>query len=102
MAIRLADLQKETRKIEVTVGGETLTVEYRVNVVTPAFLNSNPGVVEQLETALVSWDLLGEKGDEPLPITTDVLQTIPVSVLSLILEKITDDIRGPGSDEKKG
>ncbi len=102
MAIRLADLQKETRAIEVEISGERLTVEYRVNVVTPAFLNSNPGLVEQLEAALVNWDLLGEKDDQPLPITKEVLQMIPVTVLSRILEEITDDIRGPGKDEKKG
>lgn len=106
MAIRLKDLKSKTREIPVEYQEETLAVVYRVNVVTPVFLQEMDGTddkemtAKQLEAVVERWDLLDEKG-KPLRPTMELLMSLPLTFLVAVLNAIVSDMRGPGDEEKK-
>lgn len=106
MPISIAQMMKKTRKIEVDFQGDTFGVVYRVNAVTSDLLKKLDGVawheslVEQVEAAVESWEVLDEKG-KAKAVTTAFLQTLPTDFLSCVLTAITKDMQAPGADEKK-
>lgn len=99
MAIKLSDLQKATRKITIDFQGGSLEVEYRLNVITPAFLNAKLTLPDQLKQAVVRWDLTDDQGQE-LSVTEELLNTLPVELQAKINTAIADDMR-VASDEQK-
>ncbi len=99
MAIKLSDLQKKTRGIEIGFQGGTLKIEYRLNVVTPAFLRSKLGLSEQLEQTIESWDLMDDDG-QPLPVSLEVLDGLPTQLQVELIRAITDDMRVASEDAK--
>jgi hypothetical protein len=100
MGMKLADLRSKTASVKVEFGDDTLTVNYRPNAITPnaklmifrgmdggatqaerenAFDDFATGMAEIIE----SWDLLGEDG-KPLPVTKDLLLSLPDALLGAI------------------
>ena len=99
MAIKLSDLHKATRKISITFQGETLEVEYRLNVITPAFLRAELKLHEQLEKAVVRWDLVDDAGNE-IPVSLEVLDQLPTQLQVEMITAITEDMRVASEDAK--
>jgi hypothetical protein len=98
MPIKLSDLQKRTRTIEVEYQGDVVNVTYLVNVITPAFLSEQPDAVVQIGAAVTAWDVLDDAGKPISP--TEIANQLPLGFLSAVLEALTGDMRG--ALEKKG
>lgn len=94
MPISLAELQSNLRTLVIDYDGEKVQVVYRPGILTPATNDdfAKQSVVEQLETLLVSWDVLDDKG-KPLPVTTDLLNQLPGRFLAHIAAEISGDMR---------
>lgn len=99
MAIKLSDLQKKTRKIDIKFQDGDLEIEYRLNVITPTFLRSKMELSEQLNQALVRWDLLDDNG-EPIPVSAEVLDNLPTQLQFELIRAITEDMRVASEDAK--
>jgi hypothetical protein len=105
--IRLGDLEKKEREITVMFQGEELNVTYRPNAVTPAFIDSLKGLppresnVKQLIGIVKRWDLVDEDKNM-LALDEESVRLVPMLFLEAVLEGITDDLRSPGKEEKKG
>jgi hypothetical protein len=105
--IHIEDLKKETRKIEIQHGEDTLHVEYRLNAANPLFLrelktieDTDENLTRQLQELVVHWDLLDENGQEVTP-TVELIASIRREFWQEIIGQIVLDMRGP-ADEKKG
>jgi hypothetical protein len=98
MGIRLADLQKRTRKITVVFQDEPVTVEYLVNVITPAFVAEKTDMVAQIKEAVVAWDVLDEDG-KPIP-PAEIADHLPLAFLGVVMEAIVADMRGVLGEKK--
>lgn len=112
MPIRLEDLAKTTKRVTFEYDGEPVTVEYRLNAVTPqqgelierltsmfggaVTLSEENKVNEQLIDVLnwlvVSWDVLDDKG-KPLPVTKTWLRKLPSAFLYTLFGEILADLR---------
>lgn len=94
MPIGLAELQSNTRTLSVDYDGETVTIVYRPGVLTPATSDEfgKQATVEQLETMLVSWDVLDEKG-KALPVSRELLDALPARFLAHLSGAILGDMR---------
>lgn len=99
MAIKLSDLQKATRKISLNFQGETLEVEYRLNVITPAFLRAELKLHEQLEKAVARWDLVDDNGNE-IPVSLEVMDHLPTQLQAEMIAAITEDMRVASEEAK--
>jgi hypothetical protein len=97
--MKLSELQKKTRNIEVEYQGETVAITYLVNVVTPGFLSDEPDLVEQVKRAVVEWDVLNDDGEKLPP--KEVAGEMPLAFLKLVLEAVIDDMRVE-TGQKKG
>jgi hypothetical protein len=100
MTIKLSDIQNKTRTIEVAFQGGTLEIDYRLNVITPAFLRSNLPLHEQLGQTITHWGLTDDDGKE-LPVSAEVLDALSVQFQSEVMKAITADMRAASEDEKK-
>lgn len=106
--MRLTDLIAKTRKIAIEFCDETAEVEYRVNVVTAAFLreirqmDEIESVQRQVAQAVVRWDVQDDEGKE-IPCTVEAIEAnaIPLQFLSFVLSAIGDDMRIWRQEEKK-
>ncbi len=94
MPISLSDLQNNTRVLTLEYDGESVTIVYRPGVITPANSDdfNRQAVVEQLEGLLVSWDIVDDKG-KPLPVTKELLDTLPARFLAHLSGAIVGDLR---------
>lgn len=107
MPIKLQEMLQRTRVFEMTFQGENLKVEYRINVVTPAFLaqvdklSTRESLIMQIETVVERWELLDENGKELQP-TRELLEKLPTDFLAEVLNAIVADMGTPGAEEKKG
>ncbi len=99
MSVKLIDLQKRTKTVQVEYQGDVIYVEYRVNVVTPAFVSSELSPVEQITQVVADWDVLDDM-DQHIP-PAEVADKLPVGFLSRVMEAIVADMR-VGDAEKKG
>ena len=101
MAIKLADLTKETRTATFEYDGETCTIEYRPAAFTAKMQISAMGMTllgregsDDIEKArhiletlgdyteartqlIASWDILDENG-QALPVTVEIMQALPL------------------------
>lgn len=91
MGIRLRDLESNTRQVTVEYLGETITVEYFVNIVTPQFLDDAGNLPEQIKKVVKTWDIVDEAGN-PIP-PVEIAERLPVALLARILEAVTGDMR---------
>lgn len=89
--MKLSEIKNKTRKVEVSFQGESIEIEFRANVVTPAFLSDKPDVQEQLRRAVVHWNIIDDNGKE-VPVK-DAVDSLPVDLLALMINAITEDIR---------
>lgn len=93
--MRLADLQKNERKLEVEFAGETLHITYRPAEVTPAFWDefseAKKPAVWALSKVGVSWDLLDDNA-QPLALTEQELIKLPTPFLRTVLQAILEDV----------
>lgn len=96
--MKLSELQKKVRTVEVAYQDETLHVDYLANAVTPAFIAEKPDLYDQLLRVVTAWDVLDENGN-PLP-PADIIQQMPVQLLDLIMQAIVADMR-VGAAQKK-
>lgn len=106
--MKLTKLVEKTRKIKVLFLGETAEVEYRMAAVTPKFmdeikdLNTIDSIIHQVAMTVVNWDLTDEQ-DMVIPPTVEGIRkfNVPISFLSHVLTRITEDMSGWSEDEKK-
>lgn len=91
MGVRLSDLNKRTRKIQVQYQGDVVNVEYRINVVTPAFIASETSPVEQIKEMVVDWDILDDQGNHIPP--AEIADQLPIPFLNKVIETIVEDMR---------
>lgn len=114
MAIKLADLKKNTRTFTLAVGDEELHVEYVPAGVTPEVLSmlqrsvsDDAGLganmlVEIIGSMLVRWDLLDDDGQEIKP-DPGFLGRLPIQFLSQVVMGIVEDMRpNPSSAADSG
>lgn len=100
MGMKLTDLRNKTASVAVEFEGDTLTVNYRPNALTPqaklmVFRGQDGGKTQAerersandfaagLASIIESWDLLGDDG-KPLPVTTELLLALPDALLAAI------------------
>jgi hypothetical protein len=106
--MKLTDLTRKTRKIEVSYLGEAANIEYKVAAVTPTFLaelkglDSVSSIIHQISRVVIVWDVVDEN-DMMIPLTEKSIRDrdIPVGFLSEILTAITADMASWGKPEKK-
>lgn len=101
MAIKLSDLKKDIRAVEIPVGGEMLRVEYHPNAYTPELEEKAQAAMKDsrshdlfyamLPPVLHSWDLEQDDGT-PLPIDVSGVKQVPIVILTSIMMAITDDL----------
>lgn len=94
MSIKLAALAGRTDSTDVHFQGETCTIEYRPNWMTPErqaemtaaqdAQQTTDGFLDLVTGLIVSWDVLDDAG-EPLPVTADVARTLPFSFLTAVV-----------------
>lgn len=108
MPIKLTDLKNRTRKIQVEFQGETLEVEYRINVVTPEFLhrldtlakeNITDNLPYQICEAVERWDLVDDDGEELAP-TMELLRSLSTEFLTTVIRAIQNDMEVDAAQKK--
>lgn len=94
MPITLTDLQGNTRTLTVEYDGDTVTIVYRPGAITPSSSQdfSRQTTADQLLELLVSWDVLDDKG-KALPVSKDLLDTLPARFLAHLVSAIVGDLR---------
>jgi hypothetical protein len=106
MGIKFQEMMRRTRKITVEFQGESLEVEYRINVVTPLFLkqigeqDERESLITQTTAAVERWELLDGEGKE-LPPDKEQASKLPTKFLQAVIQGIAADLRAPGDAEKK-
>ena len=53
------------------------------------------GIIEQVVTLVKSWDVLGDDG-EPLPVTVEVAQKLPLMFLAAIVREVVESVAAQG------
>jgi hypothetical protein len=94
MPVSLSELQSNVRSIVVEYDNDKVAITYKPAMLTAASSAefTKQGVVAQLETLLVSWDVLDEKG-KALPVSTELLNQMPGRFLTHLVNAINEDMR---------
>jgi hypothetical protein len=96
MALTLKQLVEEVGQCDVTFAGETMQVEYRAGVLTPAMVedigapDTAQALGECLEEIVISWELLDGEGKMIEP-TVANLVNLPMKFLNHVLMAILQD-----------
>ena len=102
MGVRVSDLQKGTRSIEVEYMGETFGIVYRPGAATAETaiamqeqMDGEEGsvpvaLVDSIVRMVVSWELEDDE-DNQIGVTEDVTKRLPLALLNAILTAIADD-----------
>ena len=105
--MKLSDLKRKTKIIQVKIDDECADVEYRVHAITPELLNElqtlgdMDGIMRQVEAVVASWDVLDDNGEKIPPSREAILKYgIPLGFLTAVLRAVTDDLQ-QDSDSKK-
>lgn len=106
MAIRLSDIQKRTRTITVRFQEEDCLVTYRINALTPAFMdalmekrNLRDVLLLQIREVVDTWDVVDDSG-KPIP-PASIAEQLPTAFLQAVGNAISADMSAPGPEEKK-
>lgn len=101
MPITLAEIAVNRRELSIPIGDGVLNIVYNLAGLTPQVeaqfrrmaqeQQNGEALVSFLAPLLLEWDLLDEAG-QPLPVTADVLQTLPLMFLARLVEAIGADI----------
>ena len=109
--MKLSELTDRTKRITVTFGSEELWVDYRPGALTPAMqdvfvelqeraasgseADRSVAMVEAtvglVETLVAAWDLTD--GPDPVPVTADVIRSLPVDFLNAVVGAIQESMR---------
>ncbi len=101
MAVKLSDLTRQTKTIEVEVGAsEPLEVEYRIQAYTPeieseiANADQRPAgtLARILSKLVVRWSLVDDNGDM-YPLDEKSAAKLPLSLMLAVFAKIAEDMR---------
>ncbi len=99
MPLKLSDLTKRTKTIQVDLGdGDVIQVEFRLDFYTPEFEATMASVdekpvakqAEALAKILVGWDVTDDDG-KTLPPSQENLAQLGVLVTSTIMKKISEE-----------
>lgn len=100
--MRVGQLVKDARTVQVDVEGEPLSVTYRPSEITPATeaammdqvdgSRAGGGLCKLLTKVLIGWELVGDD-DKPYPTTEAALRKLPIAFLGMVVKGITDDMR---------
>ncbi len=109
MPIRVADMARNERTMEVEFLDETARVTYRPLAYTPeleaaldeAGARASGRIIKFLEAVLISWEVLDEDGQE-LPPTKEVMEKLPLDFLSAVSNAITKDKLAEGARKNSG
>lgn len=108
MPITLTKLQKKTSEVRVTFHGDTATVVYRPNAVTPALWrratssgNNQEFLVTSIAAVVEDWDVVASDDGPKIAPDSEETSNLPTEFLDMVMNAIFDDIRA-GSDSKKG
>jgi hypothetical protein len=97
--MKLSAILADRRTLEIPFGEDVLIVVYAPSLVTPRNIsvaldqeddNQSQAVVELLVTLIEEWDLTGDDG-QPVAISAETLEILPVRFLSDVLVAITGD-----------
>lgn len=111
--MRLADLAKEKKKLEVVYrtsnGDFSVNLEYRPQAVTLSFLsslkeqNSIESMIYHIEALVDNWDLQDDD-DNIIPVTKEAMlkHQFPIYLLNTIIKAITDDRMLFSAESKNG
>lgn len=100
MPINLNHLKNDKRTITVDYFGDSVNIVYRPSVLTPAAeakirdeneSGDNKVFLQTLCDLFVEWDVLDEK-NEPLPIVPDIMNELPTSFLTHLLQGCREDM----------
>ena len=105
--IRIAELKKKTRKVQVQYDGDTFEVEYRLHAVTDVFMskldaasNGDESLSRQIEQMVARWEILDESGKE-IPVSPEFIrENLSRQIKLAILDAIRNDM-SPDKDEVK-
>lgn len=102
MPVRVGNLVRDRRTVNIPVGDDTLTITYKPSGITPetedrlreyaADQRGGAMLVTLLADCLVEWDLLDDRG-KPLPVKADSLRQLPTVFLAQVAQAITEDMR---------
>lgn len=113
MPISLSALRDNRKMVRIRSGSESLIVWIYPDRLTHDVMDryreaaeederDYDAMAEALAEFVESWDLVANEGDEePLPLNGDTLRTMPVRVINLIWEGLTDEL-APKSRKKSG
>jgi hypothetical protein len=100
--MKVGQLVKDARTVEIPIDGEPLTVSFRPSEFTPATeaammdqvdgSRAGGGLCKLLAKVLVSWELVGDD-EKPYPTTEAALRKLPIAFLGLVVQGITGDMR---------
>ena len=105
MAIDIGDLAKKVKTVTAEFQGDTLTVSFRVNVVTPMFMGQLRGLtrqeslVKQVISVVEKWDLL--KNGTVIALTESGVSEVPTALLTKILSIVSEEMDAPDAELKK-
>jgi len=98
MPLKFSEIVNRTKKIEVEIGEDRLSLEFKTEFYTPAVASkistSTSAIAAQVEVmadAIVSWDLLGDDG-EPMPITVETLSAIGLGIINTIYQAMVEAV----------
>lgn len=100
---RLGDLYKGSATVTIEVGGEIVEVQYdprkytnklHVEIQKETGEDSNEYVLELMERLLVGWNIEGDDG-QPLPLSYDVLDSLPQGLVMRIARAVAADQTDP-------
>ena len=105
MAIDISEMAKKTKTVTAEFQGDTLTISFRIHVVTPVFmaglrgLTLNEILVKQVISVVEKWDLL--KDGTVIPLTEAGVGEIPAALLTKILNMVQAEMDAPDGELKK-
>ena len=107
MPIKVTDMMRKKRTIQIDFQGEPVMVTYRTNAVTGEFIDrvkalpAKDSIREQIAETIESWDVLDDAG-QMWPLTVESLKKLPDQFNAVVITAIAEDMEHPGDDEKKG
>lgn len=98
MPIKLSSFKNKTRTVTVKFGDDECQVTYRVNAITPAYIDSFKEMktmsevwIKQICDLVTHWQMLDEDGKEILP-TPEFVTTLSTDFLGEVVKAIRGDI----------